>query len=88
LWLLRARSTAWPRWLIVPGLVAVALFGAFIAVYASYHPVAPNAKLLSRSDVWTVPLLEWAALLSLLGWIACIAMALLRRSTTERRPTD
>jgi hypothetical protein len=59
----------------------VVLFAAFIAVYASYHPAAPDARLLSRTAVWTVPLLEWAALLSLLAWIACLAAALLRRPT-------
>jgi hypothetical protein len=59
--------------------VAVGIvFVAFIAVYATYHPADPNAHILVRSEVWTVPLLEWASLLSLLAWLACVAASLLR----------
>jgi hypothetical membrane protein len=79
LWLLRARESAFPRWLIVPGLLVVTVFVSFIAVYSTYQPEDPNAHILVRSDVWTVPLLEWASLLSLLGWLALLAVSLIRQ---------
>ncbi len=81
LWLARSGNGRWPRWLVIPGLVVVAVFAAFIATYATYHPLDPNARILSRAGVWSVPLLEWASLLSLLAWLACLAVALLRRPT-------
>jgi len=79
LWLVHRRPAFWPRWLVVPGLIVVVVFACFVVVYSTYHPVDPNARILVRSDVWTVPLLEWASLLSLLAWLACLALALLRR---------
>jgi hypothetical protein len=79
LWLLRAPDPGFPRWLVAPGLFVVAVFVSFIAVYTTYQPADPNAHILVRSDVWTVPLLEWASLLSLLGWLALLAATLLRK---------
>jgi hypothetical protein len=60
-------------------VVAVSL--TFIGVYSTYRPANPDARILDRTNVWTVPLLEWASLLSLLLWLACVALALLRRSS-------
>jgi len=80
-WLARSRSAAFPRWLVVPGLGVVAVFVVFIAVYSTYHPANPDARILTRSDVWTVPLLEWASLVSLLGWFVCVAATLFRHPT-------
>jgi hypothetical protein len=57
--------------------VAVSL--TFIGVYSTYRPANPDARILDRPSVWTVPLLEWASLLSLLLWLACVALVLLRR---------
>jgi hypothetical membrane protein len=80
-WLIRTKPPEFPRPLAIPGLAAVGVFMAFFAVYSTYRPLDPNAHLLVRSDVWTVPLLEWASLLSLLLWLACLSASLLRRRT-------
>jgi hypothetical membrane protein len=77
-WLAQHAGT-FPRRLLAPGAASVAIFWAFLAVYSTYHPTDHNAPILVRPTVWTVPLLEWAALLSLLFWFACLSLVLLRR---------
>jgi hypothetical protein len=78
IWLLKDKPTAFPRWLVVPGAVVGVLFVTFITDYTTYHPADPNAHILVRPDVWTVPLLEWASLLSLLAWFTCLSVSMLR----------
>jgi hypothetical membrane protein len=79
LWLLRAPGPGLPRWLLVPGIAVVVIFLTFIAVYSTYRPANPDAPMLGRPDgIWAFPFLEWAALLSLLAWFACISIVLLR----------
>ena len=78
-WLARHRAADLPRWLLFVGAGSIAIFFAFLAVYTTYHPVDPNAPILARSAVWTVPLLEWASLLSLLAWFMCVSAILLSR---------
>ncbi len=78
-WLLTSPRPTFPRWLLIPACLVVAVFLTFIAVYSTYHPANPDARILERSGVWTVPMLEWASLLSLLLWLACVAVTLLRR---------
>jgi hypothetical membrane protein len=80
LWLLIEPDAGLPRWLLAPGLAVVAIFLAFIALYSTYHPVDADARVLDRPDVWTVPSLEWAALLSLLAWFVCVSIAVLREA--------
>jgi hypothetical membrane protein len=79
-WLLRHPRSGFPRPLAVPGFLAVAVSFAFLAVYSTYRPVDPYAHILVRSQIWAVPLLEWAALLSLLFWFVCVSVALTRRA--------
>ena len=83
LWLARQPRPGFPRWLVVPGFTVVAVSWIFIGVYSTYRPADPDAPILARPGLWTVPLLEWAALLSLLLWIGCVALVMLRR-----RPGD
>jgi len=81
LWLARTRPSTFPRWLVVPGAVAVVAFASFITVYATgYHPGNPDAPIVERSSVWIVPLLEWTSLLTLLGWLACLSVSPVRRA--------
>jgi hypothetical membrane protein len=82
-WLARNPNAGFPRWLLVPAVLAVAVDFVFVAVYTTYHPVDPDARILARPDIWLVPLLEWASLLSLLLWLALVAAVLAR---TGRRP--
>ena len=82
-WLARRPRPGFPRWLVVPGFTVVAVSWIFIGVYSTYRPADPDAPILARPGLWTVPLLEWASLLSLLLWIGCVALVMLRR-----RPAD
>lgn len=82
LWLARSRGSSFPRWLLAPAAFAVAVDFVFVGVYSTYHPVDPDAPILARADIWSVPLLEWASLLSLLLWLICVAWVLAR----TRRP--
>jgi Protein of unknown function (DUF998). len=88
-WLMRHPASGFPRWLVVPGAACVAVFMAFLAVYSTYRPLDPNAHILERPTVWTVPLLEWASLLSLLAWFVCVSLVLVHRATARpgRPPT-
>lgn len=80
LWLLAAPRPGFSRWLLVPGAAVVAIFLTFIAVYTTYHPADPDARILVRPDgIWSVPFLEWASLLSLLAWFVCVSIVLLRQ---------
>jgi hypothetical membrane protein len=78
IWLLKDQPATHPRWLAIPGAVVALVFVTFIIDYSTYHPADPNAHILVRPDVWTVPLLEWASLLSILAWLACLSISMLR----------
>ncbi len=77
LWLLTAPSS-FPRWLVAPGTAVASVFLAFIAVYSTYHPVDADGRIIYRPDIWSVPTLEWASLLSLLVWFVCVSVVLTR----------
>ena len=77
-WLQRRPQPDFPRWLLLPGAATVGIFVAFLAIYSTYRPLDPDANIIERPPVWSVPLLEWASLLSLLLWFVCVSLALLR----------
>ena len=79
-WMARHDHSGFPRWLLATAVFSVAVDFVFVAVYSTYRPVDPDAHILSRPEVWSVPLLEWASLLSLLLWLACTAVVLAQRS--------
>ena len=79
LWLATGRRPGFPRVLLAPGVLCVAVSLIFIGVYSTYRPIDPNANILERSAIWTVPLLEWASLLSLLLWLVCLSLVLVRQ---------
>jgi hypothetical membrane protein len=79
LWLVAGPRSAYPRWLLAPGVIVVAIFVTFVGVYSTYRPADPDARIIERLGVWSVTILEWASLLSLLLWLACIAATYLRR---------
>ena len=78
-WLLRHPRSKFPRWLLLPGAISIAADFVFLAVYSTYRPIDPDANILGREAIWTVPLLEWASLLSLLAWFVCVSLVLLRQ---------
>ena len=77
-WVLRTANSGFPRWLARPGVIVTAVTLVFAAVYSTYNPVDPDARIIGRPDVWSVALLEWATLLALLGWFACLAIVMVR----------
>jgi len=79
IWLAGTRRATFPRWLLVPALFSVAVDVVFVLVYSTYHPVDPDAHIVTRPDVWQFPLLEWASLLSLMLWLTCLAFVLVAR---------
>jgi hypothetical membrane protein len=79
IWLARTLDSDFPRWLVLPGILVSAVFVIFMADYSTYHPADPDARILTRPEVWSVPALEWAALLSLLFWFVCVGVVLLRQ---------
>jgi hypothetical membrane protein len=78
-WLLAGRRPGFPRWLLVPGLGCIPFFAGFVLAYATSAPIDHRALAAHRPDVWAVPLLEWAALLSLLSWFAALSLVLVPR---------
>jgi hypothetical membrane protein len=79
LWLGRRRPPGFPLRLLVPGAISIAVSFAFLAVYSTYLPIDPDARIVDRGAIWDVPLLEWASLLSLLAWFVCVSLVLARQ---------
>ena len=77
-WLVVTPRTGFPRWLVVPGAAVVAISLTFIADYTTYVGTDPASRIVNRPDFWSIPFLEWASLLSLLGWFVCVSLVLLR----------
>lgn len=76
-----------PRRLALPGLVATAAFGAFLAIpmplgNAGGDILAAVTAMLNapRPAVWMPAVFEWLAVLSVLGWVVAVALLLPRRS--------
>jgi len=83
-WLLTTHREGFGRWLLIPAAIGIAASLAFVVVYATYSPLPPDAHIIERPNIWTVPLLEWAALLSLLVWFACVSLELVRSRPAGR----
>lgn len=78
-WLLTAPRPGFSRWLLVPGAAVVGVFLAFIAIYATYRPANPDGPIVGRPAVfWSVPFFEWASLVSIMVWLVCVSVVLLR----------
>jgi hypothetical membrane protein len=77
-WLLTRRRQGFGRRLLIPGGLGTAASIWFVGVFAGYSPLPADAHIIERPAVWTVPMLEWAALLSLLFWFGCVSLELLR----------
>jgi hypothetical membrane protein len=78
--ILRDRDRRLPRWLLAPAAASAASFAAFLAW--PYLAGAPDLRLLDpgsgvdRPLVWGIAVLEWAVLVTVVGFIACAAVAL------------
>ena len=79
LWLLTAPRPGFSRWLLAPGAAVVAVFLTFIAIYSTYRPANPDSPVVGRpAGFWSVPFFEWASLVSIMVWLICVSVVLLR----------
>ena len=79
IWLLATPKAGFPRPLLIPGTATVAISWAFIAVDSTYIGTDAAGRILNRPDpFWSIAYLEWASLLGLLFWFACVSLVLLR----------
>jgi hypothetical membrane protein len=83
------------RWLALPGMLSALAFAAFLNLPSStpdasatpgVDPLATIIPSLSqpRPAVWPLALMEWAAVLTVLGWSLWVALAMLRESRRNR----
>lgn len=82
-WLLTRPRRGFSRWLLIPGGLGVASSVWFVGVFASYRPLPVGVHIVERPAVWTVPTLEWVALLGLLVWFTCVSLELVRPKPTR-----
>jgi hypothetical membrane protein len=82
-WQLSGPRPGYTRLLVLPAALNVVVSWIFIVVYAGWRPGSGDGKIVDRPDVWSVPALEWASLLTLLLWLACLA-AVVRRLPAEK----
>jgi hypothetical membrane protein len=79
LWLLTAPRPGLSHWLLAPGAAVVAVSLTFIAVYSTYRPTNPDGPVVGRpAGFWSVPFFEWASLVSIMVWLVCVSVVLLR----------
>lgn len=80
-----SRQRKFPKWMLVPGLLATAFFVAFV-FYP--HPTgsgsmdieeATHRLMESRPAVWPMSILEWGVLLSILLWALVVSLYLLAK---------
>ena len=69
-----------PKWLVVPGLFALACSIIFLAVpKASLHEFLDNPKTFDRPTVWLLPLMEWMVFVTMSVWIMLTSLNLRNR---------
>jgi hypothetical membrane protein len=82
-WQLRRTRPGFTRLLVLPAALNVAVSWVFIVVYGGWRPGSGDGKIIDRPDFWSVPALEWASLLTLLLWLACLAIVVRRLPSEE-----
>jgi hypothetical membrane protein len=76
---LRDRRGCLPRWLVLPGLATGLAFAAFLAW--PWLVGAPDLRVMDplsgvpRPAAWGIAILEWAVLITVVGFITCAAAA-------------
>ncbi len=80
-----------PRRLAIPGIVATAAFGAFLAIpqptaSAGGDILGAVMAMLNapRPAIWTPAVLEWLAVLSVLGWALSVVLSLNQADSGKR----
>jgi hypothetical membrane protein len=83
LWQIRRPRPGYTRLLILPAALNVAVSWVFIVVYAGWRPGGGDGRIVDRAAFWSVAALEWASLLTLLLWLACLAIVVRRLPSEE-----
>ncbi len=83
----RGRDPRHPVWLAAVGGVSVVALLAFIVSLStdefSRQRMASSGPIVGRPDVWIAPVLEWAALVSIMVWVLLTSLAWWRRLRLE-----
>jgi hypothetical membrane protein len=77
---LRDRDPRFPWWLAIIGALTVAAFLGFLVVLAPLLSGDGLAAPEVRPDLWIVPILEWAVLIGILGWVFLTGLTWLRQT--------
>jgi len=81
LYVLLARQRAFPRWFVIPGLLATVSFAAFLYFptpgdISGGLPTTQALIITNRPDVWWLAIFEWAAVGAVLGWVLLVSLYL------------
>ena len=81
LYVLFARQRTFPRWFVIAGILATACFAAFLYFPAPNDvsggmPTTQALVITDRSDVWWLAIMEWSAVLAVLGWVLLVSLYL------------
>ena len=81
LYVLFARQRTFPRWFVMPGILATASFAAFLYFptpddISGGMPTTQALIITNRPDVWWLAIMEWSAVLAVLGWVLLVSLYL------------
>lgn len=81
LYVLFARQRTFPRWFVVPGILATASFAAFLYFptpgdISGGLPTTQALIITNRPAVWWLAIFEWAAVGAVLGWVLLMSLYL------------
>ncbi|MBN2391955.1 MAG: DUF998 domain-containing protein [Anaerolineae bacterium] len=81
LYVLFARQRTFPRWFVVPGILATACFAAFLYLptpndVSGGIPTTQALVITNRPEVWWLSIMEWSAVLAVLGWVLLVSLYL------------
>ena len=73
------------KWLLIPGIVAVASFASFLIIpyiASSAHGYTLHPHRLVRSHIRLKPVLEWSVFFTLIAWIVLMSIYLMTKRRT------
>ena len=81
LYVLFARQRTFPRWFVIPGILATACFAAFLYFptpndVSGGMPTTQALVITDRPAVWWLAIMEWSAVLAVLGWVLLVSLYL------------
>ncbi|MGC9393942.1 MAG: DUF998 domain-containing protein [Anaerolineae bacterium] len=81
LYVLFARQRTFPRWFVIPGILATTCFAAFLYFptpgdSSGGLPITQALIITNRPDMWWLAIMEWSAVLAVLGWVLLVSLYL------------